>query len=94
MRKAGDDADPLIVVGNFTPQVLHSYRVGVPDRGIYEELLNSDSGSYGGSGVSNGNDIGTVPVGAHGRPHSLSLTLPPLGLVVIRRRWRTLDWFD
>jgi len=74
----------LLVVLNFTPVVRHGYRVGVPRPGRYEELLNSDAAIYGGSNVGN---LGSLPAQATpwmGRSHSLSLTLPPLGALVLR----------
>jgi 1,4-alpha-glucan branching enzyme len=76
--------DFIVVVCNFTPQPHHDYWVGVPQSGYYRELLNSDGQKYGGSGV---NNFG----GQHAHdwdhprwPHALSLTLPPLGVTVLK----------
>ena len=84
LRKAEDPADQLIVVSNFTPVVRQGYRLGVPQPGFYRELLNSDSQLYGGSNV--GNIAGAVaePIGHHGRPASMQLTLPPLATIVLK----------
>jgi 1,4-alpha-glucan branching enzyme len=57
----------------------------VPEAGRYTELLNSDSAIYGGSNLGNSGAIESEPVPAHGRPHRLSLTLPPLGCLMLKR---------
>jgi 1,4-alpha-glucan branching enzyme len=88
VRKSRPDAtgacEELLVICNFTPIVRTNYRVGVPDVGFWRELLNSDATGYGGSGVGNLGGVHAVPVPFHGRPHSLNLTLPPLGMLVLR----------
>jgi 1,4-alpha-glucan branching enzyme len=77
-------AEELLVVCNFTPLVHENYRVGVPHVGLWREVLNSDVEVYGGSGVGNLGGTRSVPVPFHGRPHSLNLTLPPLGMLVLK----------
>ncbi|CAN5746617.1 1,4-alpha-glucan branching protein GlgB [soil metagenome] len=76
--------DELVIVCNFTPMVRRNYRVGVPDTGFWREVLNSDSTIYGGSGVGNFGGLDSVPIPFHGRPHSLNLTLPPLGVLILK----------
>jgi 1,4-alpha-glucan branching enzyme len=56
------------------------YRIGAPRGGLWQEALNSDAGDYGGSNMSNLDGVEAVPTPLHGRPHSLSLTLPPLSV--------------
>lgn len=68
----------VLVVCNFTPLPRANYLVGVPRGGRWREALNSDATLYGGSGVGNFGGVDAVPVPAHGRFHSLNLTLPPL----------------
>jgi len=75
--------ETLAVVLNFTPVPRHDYRVPVP-AGRWLELFNSDDGRYGGSGLLNGGLRHADPVPMGGRDHSLCLTLPPLGGVVLR----------
>ncbi|MGH3089576.1 MAG: 1,4-alpha-glucan branching protein GlgB [Rubrobacteraceae bacterium] len=75
----------VVVVCNFTPVVRENYRIGVPEAGTYEELLNTDDEKYGGSGVSN-SGIKAEEKPSHGQPHSVSLTLPPLSTVVLKSR--------
>ena len=73
--------DVILVVLNFTPVVREGYRIGVPAAGFWKESLNSDAHSYGGGGWGNLGGVEAAPVRAHGRPHSLTVTLPPLSAV-------------
>ena len=73
----------LLFVLNGTPVPRPNYRLGVPEEGIWRERLNSDAEAYGGSGMGNLGAVETTPVPFHGRPASLVLTLPPLGLLVL-----------
>ena len=73
-----------LFVCNFTPVPRYNYRVGVPAAGEWKEVLNSDAPLYGGSGQGNLGGISTAPLPIHGRPYSLNMTLPPLGVVAFR----------
>jgi 1,4-alpha-glucan branching enzyme len=84
LRKGREGDRPLLVVCNFTPVTRSNYRVGVPDRGFWAEVLNSDAAAYGGSGVGNYGGMDTTPIPSHGRNHSLNLTLPPLSIIVLQ----------
>jgi 1,4-alpha-glucan branching enzyme len=84
LRKGKVAHDALLVVLNFTPVPRHNYRVGVPFGGSWKELLNSDAREYGGSGQGNFGGIEATPVPMHGKYHSLSLTVPPLGAIVFK----------
>jgi 1,4-alpha-glucan branching enzyme len=81
LRRGTDPADVLLMVCNFTPIPRHSFRVGVPAGGEWREALNSDATLYGGSGQGNLGAVQAAPVPSHGRPYSLTLTLPPLAAV-------------
>ncbi|MEP6734697.1 MAG: 1,4-alpha-glucan branching protein GlgB [Chryseolinea sp.] len=81
-RRADKKEDLLIVVCNFTPVTRQHYRIGVPYRGTWREVLNTDHIKYSGSGVLNEGLAMTSPVKFHGRDYSISLTLPPLGISV------------
>jgi 1,4-alpha-glucan branching enzyme len=85
VRRAHDRSDFLVVAVNFTPVPRLEYVVGVPEPGRYVELLNSDSAAYGGSNLGNGGGLDTEPTPAHGRPHRLLLTLPPLACLILKR---------
>ena len=60
-----------------------NHLIGVPQAGRWRELLNSDAGLYGGSGIGNLSRVDTVPVAAHGRYQSLNLRLPPLAVLIL-----------
>jgi 1,4-alpha-glucan branching enzyme len=77
-------AAPVLAVVNATPTVHHGYRIGVPSGGRWVELLNSDAEFYGGSGIGNLGAIDADPHPWHGYDHSLPLTVPPLGVVLLR----------
>lgn len=76
----------VVVLCNFTPVVRFNYRVGIPEPGLYQELLNSDSYIYGGSNVGNLGGVRSDAISSHGRPFSLSLTLPPLAALFLKKR--------
>jgi len=83
--RRGRNPDDIVVFGcNFTPVPRHNYRIGVPRGGWYQEVLNSDAPLYGGSGQGNAGGAEAAPLPTHGRPHSLTVTLPPLGIVVFK----------
>ncbi|MGF7052325.1 1,4-alpha-glucan branching enzyme [Bosea sp. OAE752] len=82
-RSAGDGKPPLMVVANMTPVPRHDYRIGVPTAGLWRERLNSDADIYAGSGLGNGGQARAQAIPAHGQRQSLSLTLPPLALIVL-----------
>jgi 1,4-alpha-glucan branching enzyme len=84
LRRGKNQDDVVVVVCNFTPVPRVNYRVGVPFGGWWREALNSDAGIYGGSNVGNGGGVMASDEPSHGRPCSLSLTLPPLAAVVLR----------
>ncbi len=72
----------LLFVCNFTPVPRMKYRVGVPDPGLYREIFNSDAEMFGGSNLGNSGAVMSEPVGYNNHYHSLSVTLPPLAVVV------------
>jgi 1,4-alpha-glucan branching enzyme len=73
----------VIVALNFTPVPRDGFRIGAPYGGRYRVLLNSDSEFYGGSNLGNGLPLQAEPQPWSGQPHSLVLTLPPLGAVIL-----------
>lgn len=74
----------IIVILNFTPVPRMNYRIGVPVAGAYEEILNSDSGFYGGSNLGNGSNLYTQPVAWMNHAQSLEVNLPPLGALLLK----------
>ena len=87
IRRGHDAGRFVIAVCNFTPAVHHDYRIGVPQPGVYRELINTDSVHYGGSNV--GAPFGEITadaIGWHGRAQSIAMSLPPLATVYFE--WR------
>ncbi|MBI4756182.1 MAG: 1,4-alpha-glucan branching protein GlgB [Betaproteobacteria bacterium] len=82
--RRGRDGSVVLVVCNATPVARQDYRVGVPQGGMWAERLNSDAPAYGGSGQGNLGRVEASPLPYHGRPHSLTLTLPPLGALFLQ----------
>ncbi|MFJ6487860.1 1,4-alpha-glucan branching enzyme [Streptomyces californicus] len=80
------DGSPLLAVSHFSPAVRTDYRLGVPETGAegWVEVLNTDAARYGGGDVRNEEPVKAEAVPAHGRPSSISLTLPPLATVWLR----------
>jgi 1,4-alpha-glucan branching enzyme len=84
MRRGRSERDVVVCVFNFTPVPRPNYLVGVPLGGSWQEVLNSDGADYGGSGQGNLGGVDALPYSVHGRPHALTLTLPPLGCLFLR----------
>ncbi|GAA0892175.1 1,4-alpha-glucan branching protein GlgB [Fulvivirga kasyanovii] len=84
VRKGKSDKQQVLVICNFTPVLRENYRVGVPKKGFWKEVFNSDDQAYGGSHVKNNEAIASEPLQAHGRDNSITLTLPPLGVVYLK----------
>ncbi|MPQ76123.1 1,4-alpha-glucan branching protein GlgB [Hydrogenovibrio sp. JE_KL2] len=78
------DDEKLICICNFTPVPRENYRIGLPEAGHYQELLNSDSEIYGGGNIGNSGGIDTQEIAWMNRPYSAELTLPPLSVLVFK----------
>ncbi|MFO0958069.1 MAG: 1,4-alpha-glucan branching protein GlgB [Isosphaeraceae bacterium] len=86
LRRGATVGDETLLVANFTPIPRHNYRVGIPVKGRWDEVLNSDAALYGGSSHGNMGGVESTPIASHGQRQSLLLVLPPLGIVAFRRR--------
>lgn len=82
IRKGEDPEECILTVCNFTPVVREGYRVGVPHKGVWQEVLSSDNEEFGGSGIHNPAPVETKFQAFHGRPYSIEVTLPPIGVSV------------
>ena len=83
----GDDPERVtLVISHFTPIPREGYHLGVPLPGRYREVLNTDSAVYSGSNVGNLGGVNTVEEEAHGRAHSIFVTLPPLATIILDRQ--------
>ncbi len=89
LRRDSSFENEVLVVCNFTPTPRKGYRIGVPMDGFWKLLLNSDSRRYGGSGYPGVRGKWTSEKGFHDRPFSITLTLPPLGVLFLKLRVET-----
>ena len=87
LRRGRGTREVILFVCNFTPVVRYDYRLGVPHTGLWDEVLNTDATRFGGSGIGSGPEVHATPVGAHGRPASVQIALPPLAVVAYK--WRS-----
>ena len=84
VRYAANRKDHVVVVLNMTPVVHHHFRIGVPSKGTYTEIINSDKAIYGGSNQYNGLPAHTSDIPFHGRLQSIQILLPPLGITILK----------
>ncbi|MFB3902062.1 MAG: 1,4-alpha-glucan branching protein GlgB [Acidobacteriota bacterium] len=84
IRRARSNQDLILVVCNFTPIPRFNYQLGVPQGGFWREILNSDAACYGGSGHGNLGGVEAAPIYSHGRSHTVNLTVPPLGTILLK----------
>jgi len=84
LRKS--DNETIIVILNFTPVIREAYRIGVPESGEYEIILNSDSSFYSGSNAGGSLSVSTENLAWMNRPASVQLTLPPLAGLVLKKK--------
>jgi 1,4-alpha-glucan branching enzyme len=82
LRHSAADSGVLVIC-NLTP-VPREMHVGLPESGRWQELINSDSTIYGGSGIGNLGCIEAIEVPAQGQPFSVELVAPPLAVVMFR----------
>ncbi len=86
MRKGKRLGDYCIVVCNFSPDVYHSYRIGVPSTGKYTEVFNSDARAFGGSGQCNEEATVVEKQPYHNQRYSMEVTVPPLGIAIFMKQ--------
>jgi 1,4-alpha-glucan branching enzyme len=68
----------VAVISNFTPVPRHDYVLPLPAPGQWREILNTDAGAYGGSGMGNMGGVTAHAGASHGKPAHAKVTLPPL----------------
>ncbi|WP_230532778.1 1,4-alpha-glucan branching protein GlgB [Microvirga roseola] len=84
LRSSPDRKAMILAVSNMTPVPRVGYRIGVPEAGMWREILNTDAEMYGGGNIGNGGAVSTEGIASHGHETSLSLTLPPLSTIMLR----------
>jgi 1,4-alpha-glucan branching enzyme len=85
IRKGRASGGQILVVCNFTPQTQSNYDIGVPQAGTWQEVLNSDTRAYGGSGKGNLEALEAKNKPVHGRQYSITLTIPPLAVIFLKQ---------
>ena len=86
LRKSDDETETLLIVANFTPTLRHEYRVGVPKHSHWDEIFNSDATEFGGSGNGNCGGFWSDERAWDNQPYSINLTLPPLGVIILKSK--------
>jgi len=84
LRRARAREEHVVVVCNFSPVPRYGYRIGVPAACFYREVLNTDATPYGGSGITNSPGQHAMYQPWHNQPFCLELTLPPLGVAILK----------
>jgi 1,4-alpha-glucan branching enzyme len=79
--RLADDGSVIACIANFAGHPHYDYQVGLPRAGRWQELVNTDSYDYGGSGVGNLGAVEAVAEPWHSQPASASLTLPPMAVL-------------
>ncbi|WP_276796947.1 1,4-alpha-glucan branching protein GlgB [Ruminococcus champanellensis] len=82
-RRFDDKGEELIVVCNFVPVERREYRIGVPYKGSYKLLFNSDATEFGGSGAAE-KAVKSEAIPMHGFDNSIALTLAPLSTMFFK----------
>ena len=82
VRRGEKKEDTLLVICNFTPVVYEDFRVGVPFAGEWEEVFNSDSSTFGGSGVVNTKPCVAEEGECDHREYNIGLRLAPLSVTI------------
>ena len=83
-RTTADRSEHLVCIANLSPIPRYNFRVGLPTKAEYEEVLNTDSESYGGSNVGNLGMVEAAALPWHGLEHSATIALPPLAVLWLR----------
>jgi 1,4-alpha-glucan branching enzyme len=86
IRKGNNEAENLVVVCNFTPNVIKKYRIGLPTKVKLKEVFNSDSKEFGGSGIGNSRMLTSKAVVWNNKPYSAEITLSPLGITIFEMK--------
>ena len=86
IRKAEDTKEYIVAICNFTPNVRENYRIGVPEKGAYIEVFNSDLEKFGGSDVKNEHDLLTQDIPWHNQGQSIEIKIPPLSTLYLKHK--------
>ena len=84
-RRIDEKGKEIIVVCNFTNVERCDYRIGIPKKGSYKIVFNSDDVDFGGEGKGNKGKLKTESINMHGFEQSISLDLPPMSAIYIKK---------
>jgi len=84
VRLAEQKSGTFLIIGNFTPISRSGYRIGAPYEGFWKECINTNAAEYGGTGEGNNGGVTSEPTPWDGRPHSITVDLPPLSVTFFR----------
>jgi 1,4-alpha-glucan branching enzyme len=84
LRFGKDKSNFCVIVINMTPNPYSYFHIGVPEAGVYQEILNSDKEIYGGSNIYNGADLKTIDKFNHGFKQSIAINISPLSISIIK----------
>ncbi|MCI5796474.1 MAG: 1,4-alpha-glucan branching protein GlgB [Ruminococcus sp.] len=84
-RRMDEKGKEIIVVCNFTNVERHDYRIGIPKKGVYKIVFNSDDVEFGGEGKGDKGKLKTESINMHGFEQSISLDLPPMSAIYIKK---------
>lgn len=76
----------LLIALNLIATANEHFRLGVPEEGIYEEIFNSDSAEFGGSGVTNSGEFVSEAIPSSRAKHSIALRMPPYGCTILKKK--------
>ena len=85
IRKGAKNRKPIVVVCNFADKEHIGYKLGLPTKGKYQEIFNSNSEEFGGYGTLNPDVIKSEKTRCHGRESMLHLCLPPLSVIYLKK---------
>ena len=85
-KRKASDGQIMVFVINATPMVREGYRIGVNGEGWYQEVINTDAATYGGSNVGNYGGVPADAIAWQGKSHSIVLRLPPLSVIGFKRQ--------
>ena len=91
IRKGKKTVDELIIIINFQPMVRREYRIGISKKGVYKCVFNSDEVEFGGEGEEIEYGVMTKNIPWHHQKQSLTITIPPLSMLIYKREVRRRD---
>ncbi len=85
IRHGDKPTEDLVTLLSFVPETHDGFRIGVPRKGVYQEILNSDDQRFGGSGRTNPGLLVAEKVPMHGKKYSVVVRTPPIGGLILKR---------